>query len=318
MLHDAKLKLLEFFTARADDERLSKVENLVEGLIVYVLIVTDIYMIIFVGDSILASIIRAILLVYMMAIGPLIHGNTPEELGIGNVKLFKQQFFDRKKPIVLIVALILIVLSIFVFQLFIEKFENVLLLVPVFGALNQIVAVNADWLTMPLVIFEYVLFQVILILILIRKDNLWISLKSMWKPFLFLICVILVMSLVDLKLFKPQGDILDFLATWYGYTFWGLMQQLPFLVYLSARFRKGFPFKRASQILNIILIALFFGFFHAPQWPLVVVTFIMELFLARSFILDDTRNLFTAGLVHGFAGTMLIFFTNIGIMIPFA
>jgi hypothetical protein len=315
MLHDAKLKLLEFFTARADDERFSKVENLFEGVAIYILIVAVVGQIVFGSYSIAMDIVRIITLIYMMIFGPLLHKNTPEELGIGNIKLLKEQFFNRKKPIVIIIALLLIVLSIFIFPLFIEKFDTVLLLVPGFGSLNGIVAAQAAWLQVPLAIVEYVLFQVILILLLIRKDNLGVSLKSMWKPFVFLICVILVISLISLKLFNLHGTFLDFLATWYGYTFWGLLQQLPFLVYLSARFRKGFPYKRTSEVVNVILIAFFFGFFHAPQWPLVVVAGIMEVFLARSFINDEERNLFIAAMIHGFIGTMVIFFTQFDMMI---
>jgi hypothetical protein len=315
MLHDAKLKIREFFTARADDERFSKVENIIEGVSVYILIVTVIAQLVFGVYYIVVDFARVILLIYMMIIGPLLHNNTPEELGIGNIKLLKEQFFNRKQPGVIIAALILIVLSIFIFPLFIQEFNNVLLLVPGFGSLNLIVADQVPWLQIPLVIVEYVLFQVILILFLIRKDNLWVSLKSMWKPFLVLVCVILVMSLIDLKLFNLKGTVLDFLATWYGYTFWGLLQQLPFLVYLSARFRKGFPYKRASEWVNIVLIAFFFGFFHSPQWRLVVTAFIMELFIARSFLHDDTRNLFTAAVIHGFVGTMAIFFTETYIMV---
>ncbi len=318
MLHNAKLKIREFFTARADDERFSKVENIIEGIALYVIFVFVIYRLAFTPNPVAENIIRVILLIYTIGIAPLLHKNTPEELGIGNIKLLKEQFFNRKQPGVIIAALILIVLSIFIFPLFIQEFNNVLLLVPGFGSLNLIVAAQVPWLQIPLVIVEYVLFQVILILFLVRKDNLWASLKSMWKPFLVLICVILVVSLIDLKLFHLEGTILNFLATWYGYTFWGMLQQLPFLLYLSTRFRKGFPYKRVSEYVNIALIAFFFGFFHAPQWRLVVIAGCMEVFLARSFLHDDTRNLFTAAVIHGFVGTMAIFFTETYIMINFA
>jgi hypothetical protein len=317
MLHEAKLKLREFFTSKADDERFSKIENLVEGITVYILIVFVIYQLAFTEDPVIENIVRIILLIYMMIIGPVLHRNNAEELGIGNIKLIKAQFFNRKKPGVVIAFLIMIVISIFVFPLIIEKFEFVLKLVPGLGELNEIVAAQAPWFKIPLAVLEYIVFQVILVLFLTRKDNLWVSLKSMWKPILFLLGVVLVMSLISLELFNVQGTFLDFLAIWYGYTFWGTIQQLPFLVYLSARFRKGFPYKRASEWANIILLAFFFGLFHAPQWTLVIVAFIMELFLARSFLYDETRNLFIAGLVHGFFGTMAIFFTGIHIWMDF-
>lgn len=317
MLHDAKLKLREFFTSTADDERFSKIENLIEGISVYILIVFVIYRLAFTENPVVENVIRIVLLVYMMIVGPVLHGNTSEELGIGNIKLLKDQFFNRKKPSVVIAVTILVGVSILVFPLIIEEFENVLKLVPVLGAVNEIVAAQAPWFKIPLAVLEYILFQVIIVLFLARKDNLWISLKSMWKPFLFLLCVVLVMSLISLELFKVQGTFLNFLAIWYGYTFWGIIQQIPFLVYLSTRFRKGFPFKRASEWANMILLAFFFGLFHAPQWPLVIVAFIMELFLAKSFINDETRNLFIAGLVHGFFGTMAIFFTGINIWMDF-
>jgi hypothetical protein len=317
MFHDTNLKLRQFFTSRAEHERFSKVENLIEGILVYFLIVFITFRLIFQGIPLIENVIQAIVLVYMIGIGPLLHANKPEELGLGNIKLVKQQFFNRKKPGIIIAALLLIVLSIFVFPLFVEKFELVLKLVPVLGALNNFVAVQASWLQIPLVIIEYVLFQIILILFLIRKDNLWTSLKSMGKPFLIQLCVVFAMSLITLDLFRVEGTLLDFLAIWYGYTFWGLMQQIPFLVYLSSRFRNGFPYRRESEIVNVALLAFFFGMFHAPQWPLVVIAFMMELFLARSFLHDETRNLFIAGMIHGFFGTMAIFFTGLYIKMDF-
>ncbi|MBN2151835.1 MAG: hypothetical protein JW839_10340 [Candidatus Lokiarchaeota archaeon] len=317
MFHELKLKFHEFFTSTADDERFSKVENLIEGIAVYILIVVVIYRLALSANLILENVIRIILLIYMMIIGPWIHRNNAEELGIGNVKLIKEQFFNRKKPSVIIVVIILVVISIFVFPLIIDKFELVLKLVPGLSALNEIVADQAPWFKIPLAVLEYILFQVVIVLFVTRKDNLWTSLKSMWKPIIFLICVVFVMSLISLDLFHIEGTFLDFLAFWYGYTFWGIIQQLPFLVYLSARFRKGFPYTRASEWVNIILLAFFFGLFHAPQWTLVVVAFMMELFIAQSFIHDETRNLFIAGLVHGFFGTMAIFFTGIHIWMDF-
>nr|MDO8087036.1 hypothetical protein [Candidatus Sigynarchaeum springense] len=317
MFHHAKLKLLEFFMSKTENEHFSKIENLVEGIAVYFLIMFVLVRLVLKLNNVIEDMFRTILLVYMIAIGPLIHRNTPEELGIGNIKLIKEQFFNRKKPAILIAALLLIFLSVFVFPLYLQEFNLIFKLVPVIGKLNEIVSDNAPWFQIPLAIIEYVLFQIILILFLIRKDNLWVSLKSMAKPFLIQLCVVFGMSLFTLELFKVEGTVLDFLAIWYGYTFWGLMQQIPFLVYLSTRFRHGFPFKRASEVVNVTLIASFFGFMHAPQWPLVVTAFMMELFIARSFLHADTRNLFIAGVIHGFFGTLAIFFTGLYIKMDF-
>ncbi len=317
MFHRAGLKLREFFTSKTENERFSKIENLVEGIGVYFLVMLVLVRLLLTLNTVLEDVLRTILLIYMIGIGALLHRNTPEELGIGNIKLLKEQFFNRKKPAIIIAALVLIALSVLVFPLFLQEFNLILKLVPVLGKLNEIVSANASWFQVPLAIIEYVLFQVILILFLIRKDNLWVSMKSMAKPFLIQLCVVFAMSLFTLELFKVEGTVLDFLAIWYGYTFWGLMQQIPFLVYLSARFRHGFPFKRASEVVNVALIASFFGLMHAPQWPLVVTAFMMELFIARSFLHADTRNLFIAGLVHGFFGTMAIFFTGLYIKMDF-
>ncbi|MHA1792527.1 MAG: hypothetical protein ACTSVI_07770, partial [Promethearchaeota archaeon] len=185
------------------------------------------------------------------------------------------------------------------------------------GELNDFIAIKAPSFQVPLAIIEYILFQVILVLLVIRKDNLGTAIKSIAKPTVIPLIGIFVLSLISLELFHFEGTFLDFLAIWYGYTFWGLMQQIPFLIYFSTRFRKGFPFKKKAEHVNVVLLAFFFGFFHAPQWLLVIIAFTMEYIIARSFLHDDTRNLFVAGMLHGFLGTLIIFFTGLYIKMDF-
>ena len=134
---------------------------------------------------------------------------------------------------------------------------------------------------------------------------------------LIVLGIISVLWLVALKPFWNDFDILDFFALWYGYMFWGIVQQVPFLLYFNTRFRKGLPYRRISEWINILLCAFAFGFFHAPQWTLVVIAFLMEIPLARMFLHDETRNLLVAGILHGFMGTCIIVFTNLFILTKF-
>jgi hypothetical protein len=139
----------------------------------------------------------------------------------------------------------------------------------------------------------------------------------MLLPLLVLLGILMAMSAASGYLFRVQGTFLDFLAVWYGYTFWGTMQQIPFLVYFSTRFRLGCPQGKKGDIANVLLLAILFGLYHAPQWPLVVLAFCFELVVARSFLQERNRNLFVAGLLHGLFGTIAIFFTGLHLEINF-
>ncbi len=317
VIERTKSNVVLFFTLKTVNERFSKFENMVEGIGVYFLIVWLVFRLIFETVSPLEDFGRNVLLIYIAAIGPLIHKNSTKDLGIGNVKRIKEELFNRKHPGIITTTIILIGLSVLVFPLFFQNFNNILKLVPVLGQVNEYVANEAPAFQVPLAIGEYILFQVILIFVILRKDNLWPALKSFGKPVAIMLIVIFALSLVSLELFRVEQGLLDFFAIWYGYTFWGLMQQIPFLVYFSTRFRKGLPFKRHSEYINVALLAFFFGFFHATQWILVVIATLMEIAIARSFLHEETRNLFVAGLIHGFFGTLLIFFTGLYIKMDF-
>ncbi len=319
MLESLKFRLKLFFTLKSEKDRLSKFENTVEGLGLYFLIVYLVFRLIYLPAevSLMETVLRTIVLIYICVIGPFLHKNPPNEIGLGDFKHLKVDLFNRKHPAIIVSMIVLILLSILVFPLFINQFNTILKLVPLIGELNDYVAISVPWFQIPLAVIEYVLFQIFLIFLLIRKDNLWGAFKSMGKQLLILLCVLLILSLISLKIFNIQGGFFDFLSIWYGYTFWGMMQQIPFLVYFSARFRNGFPYKRGSEYVNIGLLAFFFAFFHGTQWLLVIMAILMEIILARSFLHDETRNLFVAAFIHGLLGTTIFFFTNLSLLVDY-
>ncbi|MHA1681660.1 MAG: hypothetical protein ACTSUE_11680 [Promethearchaeota archaeon] len=312
---EERMKL--FFFAKPLEDRFPRVENFVEGLGLYVLLLWLTFRLIYVGTSPLEDFLRGLLLLYLVAIGPLLHKNPPDVLGIADPRKIKERLFNRRKPFSILITTMLVILSIFVFPLFIKEFEAVMDLVPLFGELNDLIAASAPLFQVPVAILEYVLFQIIFFFLLVRKDNFKDAFKVMAKPLLVMCGIILLLSLFSGALFSVNFTLFEFLATWYGYTFWALMQQIPFLIYFSTRFRKGLPFVRASDYMSVALLAFYFGFFHGKQWILAILAGTMEVMLAWSFIHKNTRNLFVASLVHGFLGTMIIFFTGFAMMTDF-
>lgn len=298
-------------TSKPEHERFSKVQNLIEGLVLYVLVVFLTYRLIFPGYTLPEAIIKNAIIGYMFILGPILHRNSTSDLGIGNPRRLREELFSRKHPGQITVAIALIGLSILVFPLYLREFDAILKLVPFFGFLNDIIAEHVPWLGLPVAIVEYVLFQVFVVLLLIRKDNLKASFTFIARPLLVIAGLVLLVSLVTGDMFRVDVEPLTFLATWYGYIFYGLAQQVPFLLYFSTRFRKGFPFHRASEYVNVALIVFFFGFFHAPNWPLVVFASLMEVVVAWMYLRDETRNLFVAAILHSFLGTLVIFFTGL-------
>jgi hypothetical protein len=306
-----------FFGQKVEADRFTRLENIVEGLVFYAFVVVLTLRLVFRVQTLTEMIFMDALFVYIIIIAPILHRNSAKDVGIGNIRRLKEDLFTRNQPGAIATAVVILALSVLVFPLFLGQFGAVLELVPVIGQVNLIIAHNIPVLQVPVAIAEYVLFQVLIAIVFVRKDNIWQSLRSMLVPVIALLCVMIAMSAVSGYLFHMKGTVLDFFAIWYGYTFWGILQQIPFLVYFSMRFRIGFPAGKKADIANMLLLAFLFCLYHAPQWPLVIIAFLFELIVARSFLSERNRNLFVAGILHGFFGTFALFFTGIYIMVTF-
>jgi hypothetical protein len=112
MTESVKQRIKLFFTLRVEHERFSKLANMVEGLGFYLLIVFLVYRLLYVEITPLESIFRTIVLIYIIGIGPLLHGNPPSEIGIGNILNIKADLFNRKKPGIIAIVAVLVLLSI--------------------------------------------------------------------------------------------------------------------------------------------------------------------------------------------------------------
>lgn len=321
--HPSSLNL--FFTIKSPSERFSRFENMVEAFLVYGAIFFFTWKQLYGNSNVWDSLIINIIIVYTF-LGAYIHKNSSIDIGIAHVKEFKENVTNWKNKEVILTIIILIVISVFVLLLFNDYFVDIMRMVPLLGPLNGWVATQAPGATFILQIVEYIIFQVILIVVLIRKDNIYDAFKDMAKPFVILVIIVMGYGLISAFislfttgefLFVHRPD-LNFLAIWYSYTFSGVLQQIPFLVYFSTRFRKGLPAHRYSEWLNVILISVFFGFFHGQQWVLVFIAGSLEFVLARSFLHDESRNLFAAAIVHGLIGALIIFFTPIAVKLEFA
>ena len=177
MVEKVERKLKWFFLAKADDERFSKFENIVEGSFVMFCYVILIGSLILKVSNLFLDILRYALLAYIYLFGIYIHKNPAEELGIAKIRETKDRLFNFKKKGAITSVIILVVVSIFVLVLFFEKFNEVLDLMPVFGEINSFISENAPWFQYPLAIIEFSLFQVLLLFFIFRKDNIIPSFK---------------------------------------------------------------------------------------------------------------------------------------------
>jgi len=103
-----------------------------------------------------------------------------------------------------------------------------------------------------------------------------------------------------------------YLIGFYGYLWWGLVQQYIFMGYALRLLSKIFP--HSKGFLPAALCSCIFGIVHYPDWPLMLFTGLAGLFWAYNFQREYTtkdgkivrgNNLYIAGLVHGFGGTFV-------------
>jgi len=116
-----------------------------------------------------------------------------------------------------------------------------------------------------------------------------------------------------------------FLIHWYGYVWWGFVQQYLFMSYFLRLLYKIFP--HSKGILPAALSSMIFGIIHYPDWPLMLFTAFAGIMWAYYWQKEYTtrdgeivrgNNLFLWGMVHGFGGTLTYFLIPISMSVgPF-
>ncbi|MHA1343040.1 MAG: hypothetical protein ACTSQG_03585 [Promethearchaeota archaeon] len=116
-----------------------------------------------------------------------------------------------------------------------------------------------------------------------------------------------------------------FLIHWYGYVWWGFVQQFLFMSYFLRLLTKVFP--NSKGFLPAALSSCIFGIIHFPDWPLMLFTGLAGLMWAYFWQKDYTNregkevkgnNLYIWGVVHGFGGTLVYYLIPISMSVgPF-
>lgn len=93
----------------------------------------------------------------------------------------------------------------------------------------------------------------------------------------------------------------DYFASWYGYWYWGFVQELLFLGYFLTLLTKTTDNKWLCAVGSCAI----FGFIHFPDWPLMLFTTFGGFFWGITFQKYRGRNMFMLGVSHGMMGTFV-------------
>lgn len=121
-------------------------------------------------------------------------------------------------------------------------------------------------------------------------------------------------------------NIGEYLIGWYGYIWWGALQQYLFMSYFLRLLTKIFP--NSKGYVPAVFSSCIFGIIHFPDWPLMVFTGLAGLMWAYNWqkvhVTKDGKvvrgnNLWLWGLAHGFGGTFVNLLIPISMSVgPFA
>ena len=103
-----------------------------------------------------------------------------------------------------------------------------------------------------------------------------------------------------------------YLIGWYGYVWWGFVQQFLFMSYFLRLLYRTFP--KSEGFIPAGFSSLIFGIIHYPDWPLMLFTGVAGLmwayFWQKRYVNKDGKevrgnNLYIWGMIHGFGGTFV-------------
>ncbi len=257
-----------------------------------------------------AIVILAVGAIILILIGPNVHRDEFSGWGLGNPKYLIRDIKEANKTnkIILISIVLFLIISLtaafYVFWTVIADFIGI----------NEVQAIEIKEGAggTSLILGAGVIVSTLFATVLIRYDNFLSALKTSLKiigalALLMIVCALLINGPQAFLNFDPLNFILNF----FGYIFWGTIQQLLFSSYFGTRVRKGFaPAKDPKKIKKkrfwvAFLNGSFFGLLHIPSWELLGITWFLGIFLSYVFMQDKNRNLVALGVIHGFLGSML-------------
>jgi hypothetical protein len=257
-----------------------------------------------------AIVILAVGALILILFGPHIHKDEFTGWGLGNpVHLYKLIKRSRKNIKILIISIVCLIMvgltiSVYIFWPIIVDFVGI--------TDDSIINLNSTAGGPAIIIGIGIFLAFLFSTVLIRYDNFLTALLTSLKiiaalALLMIVCALLINGPEAFLGFNPALFVLSF----FGYIFWGTIQQLAFSSYFGTRIRKGFaPAEDPEKIKKkrfwvAFLNGSFFGLLHIPSWELLGITWFLGIFLSYVFMNDKNRNLVALGVIHGFLGSML-------------
>jgi len=121
-------------------------------------------------------------------------------------------------------------------------------------------------------------------------------------PFLFVSIFLTIIYGIISNTFVTNINLIPVLLL---YPFWGLVQQF-IITGLIAQNLQNIEFVHLKKNHIIIITSLLFGLAHAPNFFLMLFSFMMELVFL--IVYNKFNNIWALGIVHGWAGTFLLYF----------
>lgn len=311
------VKSLKNTSGELEQETLSRKENLIEAFFTITLVLVTLWLMAYPAVllgigwlNILAIAMLAIGAIILILVMPFVHKDEFSGWGLGNPKALVDNIRRAEKPkkvlLLAIVFFLIVGLTSAVYIFWIEVAD--------FLGINETTAMNVQNNAggSALIIGVGAIVAVLFATVLIRYDNFLSALLTAFKiivplALLMLGFAFLLMGTAAFSDFNAASFGLNF----FGYIFWGAIQQLLFSSYFGTRIRKGFgPAKnpekqKRKRFLVSVLNGSFFGLLHIPSWGLLAVTWFLGVFLSWVFMEDKNRNLIALGVIHGFLGSML-------------
>jgi len=300
-----------------EQETKTRKSNLIEFFLTMTIVLVTLWLMAYPAELLdidwlntVAIAILAIGAIVFILIGPFVHKDEFSGWGLGNPKYLIRDIrkADRQKKIILlsIVSILIMGLTVAFYVFWTEVADFIGIDEP--EAIEIKNSLGGTALIIGGGLFAAFLFSTVII----RYDNFLSALKTSLKiigvlALLMIVCAFLINGPEAFLGFSLIGFILNF----FGYIFWGTIQQLLFSSYFGTRIRKGFaPAKDPDKIKKkrfwvAFLNGSFFGLLHIPSWELLGITWFLGIFLSYVFMEDKNRNIVALGVIHGFLGSML-------------
>lgn len=271
-------------------------------------------------DPTIAYILIGILALYLL-VSPCIHKDTLGTWGLGDPHyiISKIRKGSAKSRILVLTVVILIFVST-ILAIYFFWYEVASFFVDIDPAqAAQFQATLGGKIT---IISLGIILGFMLAFFIIRYDNFLKALKVAVIVIAILGTFLFLYSLTASSGNFQNFDLGDFLLGFFGYIFWGALQQLLFASYFGTRFRKAFspaissspegqPKLWKKRLIVSIISGSYFGLIHVPSWYLLIFTSILGVVISWLYMKDRNRNLIAIGIIHGFLGSLIgVFFAS--------